>query len=135
MNLHRTPSFKHILKTCTDSQKNAFFAIEKAVFCKHFLIVFHDQLLETNLLKLVESYSRVQISRIAELIELPADVVERKLSQMVLDETLSGVLSQGEGVLIIYEKDKKDETFSAALEFIEEMGHVVDSLYKKASTL
>jgi len=95
----------------------------------------YDQLLETNLLKLVESYSRVQISRIAELIELPADVVERKLSQMVLDETLSGVLSQGEGVLIIYEKDKKDETFSAALEFIEEMGHVVDSLYKKASTL
>ena len=102
---------------------------------KLFRLFFHDQLLETNLLKLVESYSRVQISRIAELIELPADVVERKLSQMVLDETLSGVLSQGEGVLIIYEKDKKDETFSAALEFIEEMGHVVDSLYKKASTL
>jgi len=95
----------------------------------------YDQLLEKNLLRLVESYSKVQISRIAELIELPSEVVERKLSQMILDETLSGVLSQGEGVLIIYEKDKRDETFAAALDFISEMSTVVDSLYEKASSL
>jgi len=95
----------------------------------------YDNLLESNLLKLVQSYSCVQISRIAELIELPSNVVERKLSQMILDETLSGVLSQGDGVLKIYEKDQRDETFDLVLEFIEEMGTVVDSLYKKGNSL
>jgi 26S proteasome regulatory subunit N6 len=95
----------------------------------------YDNLLEANLLKVVESYSCVQISRIAELIELTPQVVERKLSQMILDETLSGVLSQGEGVLKLYQKDQRDETFSLVLDFIEEMGGVVDSLYKKGSSL
>lgn len=95
----------------------------------------YDNLLETNLLKVVESYSCVQISRIAELIQLPSDVVERKLSQMILDETLSGVLSQGDGVLMIYQKDKADDTFTLCLDFIQDMGEVVDSLYKKGSKL
>lgn len=95
----------------------------------------YDDLLEANLLKIVESYSCVQISRIAELIELDATQVEKKLSQMILDETLSGVLSQGEGVLKLYQKDQRDETFALVLDFIEEMGGVVDSLYKKGSSL
>lgn len=54
---------------------------------------------------------------------------------MILDETLSGVLSQGDGVLKLYEKDHRDETFALVLDFIEEMGGVVDSLYQKGSTL
>lgn len=95
----------------------------------------YDALLEKNLLKIVQSYSCVQISRIAELIELDVNDIERKLSQMILDETLSGVLSQGDGVLKLYQKDQKDETFSAVLDLIEEMGTVVDALYQKGSTL
>jgi len=121
-------NLKTILKQYDDE-------LEKDCIIQAHIENLYEQLMETNLLKLVESYSRVQISRIAELIELPAETVERKLSQMILDETLSGVLSQGDGVLIIYEKDKRDETFAAALDFIEEMGTVVDSLYQKASTL
>jgi len=109
--------------------------LEKDCIIRAHIESLYDQLLGTNLLKLVQSYSKVQISRIAELIELPEKVVELKLSQMILDETLSGVLSQGDGVLIIYEKDKRDETFASALDFIDEMGSVVDSLYQKASTL
>merc|ERR1711881_443542 len=121
-------NLKTILKQYDDE-------LEKDCIIQAHIENLYEQLMETNLLKLVESYSRVQISRIAELIELPAETVERKLSQMILDETLSGVLSQGDGVLIIYEKDRRDETFAAALDFIEEMGTVVDSLYQKASTL
>jgi len=95
----------------------------------------YDQLLENNLLRVVQSYSRVQISRISELIQLPVDVIERKLSQMILDESLSGVLSQGDGVLIIYEKDQEDATFNVALDFIKEMETVVDSLKEKARVI
>lgn len=54
---------------------------------------------------------------------------------MILDESLSGVLSQGDGVLIIYEKDQEDATFTVALDFIKEMETVVDSLKEKARVI
>jgi len=47
---------------------------------------------ETNLLKIIQPFSCIEIARIAELIKLPMGQVERKLSQMILDGKLHGVL-------------------------------------------
>ena len=122
------PTFNEILKQFEDE------LAEDPIIQAH-IGDLYDDLLEANLLKIVQSYSCVQIERIAELIELDSSTVEKKLSQMILDDTLSGVLSQGDGVLKLYEKDQRDETFALVLDFIDEMGHVVDSLYQKGSTL
>uniref|UniRef100_A0A8D2MY79 Proteasome 26S subunit, non-ATPase 11 n=1 Tax=Zonotrichia albicollis TaxID=44394 RepID=A0A8D2MY79_ZONAL len=85
----------------------------------------YDNLLEQNLIRVIEPFSRVQVN--AE--------VERKLSQMILDKKFHGILDQGEGVLIIFDEPPVDKTYEAALETIQNMSKVVDSLYNKAKKL
>jgi len=95
----------------------------------------YDNMLEQNLCRIIEPYSRVQVKHISSLISLPLETVEKKLSQMILDKKFSGILDQGEGVLIIFEDCASDKTYESALETIQSMGKVVDSLYQKAKKL
>jgi len=75
------------------------------------------------------------VSHIAQLINLPLETVEKKLSQMILDKKFYGILSQGEGVLILFDQVTVDKTYETALEVIASMSLVVDSLYQKAKQL
>ncbi|CRK88510.1 CLUMA_CG002239, isoform A [Clunio marinus] len=95
----------------------------------------YDTMLEQNLCRIIEPYSRVQVSFIASTIKLPIHQVEKKLSQMILDKKFSGILDQGDGVLIVFEETPIDKTYDTALETIHHMGKVVDTLYQKAKKL
>ena len=48
---------------------------------------------------------------------------------------VAGILDQGAGVLIVFDETPADQTYDTALETIQSMGKVVDSLYDKAKKL
>lgn len=107
---------------------------EDVIISTH-LATMHETLLQQNLTRIVEPYSRVEVSHVAATIDLPLPLVENKLSKMILDGQLNGILDQGEGFLEIFDRVEADKTYASALEVMEHTGHVVESLYKKAQRI
>ncbi|EME31034.1 26S proteasome regulatory subunit N6 [Galdieria sulphuraria] len=95
----------------------------------------YDTLLQQNILRIVEPFSRVEITHIAELIGLPMETVESKISQMILDGQLKGTLDQGANCLITFTEDHFPKTYYHSLQTMKEMSHVVDILFENASLL
>jgi len=108
--------------------------IEDPIIHAH-LDALYDTMLEKNLCRIIEPYSKVQLQHVAKVIGLSLSTVEKKMSQMILDKKLNGILDQGLGILIIFEASDSDKTYEAALETIHCLEKVVDSIYKKATKL
>ncbi|KAL7063953.1 hypothetical protein AAHC03_05244 [Spirometra sp. Aus1] len=99
------------------------------------LTSFYDTLLGQNLTKLIEPYSRVQIDHIAKLINLPLENVEKKLSQMILDKQLNGILDQGSGMLVLRDEPYDSRDYKVALDTVHSLSSVLDLLFQKAKKL
>lgn len=105
------------------------------VFIRNHLRRLYDAMLEQNLIKVIEPFSRVEIEHIAKMVGLDTQQVERKLSQMILDKVIVGVLDQGSGCLIIFDEGERDKGYDAALQTIEKLSNVVEVLYANQASL
>merc|ERR1711915_813431 len=90
----------------------------------------YNSMLEQNLCRIIEPYSKVQVDYVAGKIGLPEPEVEKKLSQMILDKKFQGILDQETRVLIIFEESERDETYDNVIETVGAMSKVVDRLYQ-----
>jgi len=104
------------------------------IVAKH-LDTLYQTMLEQNLCRIIEPYSKVQVEYAASKIGLPRDQVEKKLSQMILDKKFLGVLDQETGVLIVFTSSSRDKTSDDVIETISAMNNVVDRLYQAAKKL
>jgi 26S proteasome regulatory subunit N6 len=104
-------------------------------FIRNHLRRLYDAMLEQNLIKVIEPFSRVEIDHVARMVGLDTPQVERKLSQMILDKVIIGVLDQGAGCLIIYDETHRDKAYDAALATIDKLSNVVDVLYTNQASM
>lgn len=112
----------------------------KANLADDHIISFHltdlnETLLEQNILRILEPFSRVEIDHVAELIELPVNRTQSKLSEMILDQKLKGTLDQGIGVLVVFEEENVVSTYDNALKTIKNTSEVLDTLYEQAKQI
>lgn len=54
---------------------------------------------------------------------------------MILDGKFHGILDQGKGQLIVYEEPHQDNVYTTGLELIDNVEHVVTSLFRRADHL
>eukprot|EP00879_Flechtneria_rotunda_P002976 GHRR01003194.1.p1 GENE.GHRR01003194.1~~GHRR01003194.1.p1 ORF type:complete len:412 (+),score=154.91 GHRR01003194.1:318-1553(+) len=116
-------------QACLDSYKQQL--VGDAIINKH-LTALYGTLLEQNLARLIEPFSRVEIAHIASLIQLPVEMVEQKLSQMILDKKFAGTLDQGAGCLEVFEDSPKQAVYHDALDTMDTLGSVVDTLFTRS---
>merc|ERR1711924_574754 len=112
------------------AQHKAQLADDKIV--EYHLSDLNETLLEQNILRILEPFAKVEVSHVAELIELPLVRTQAKLREMILDKKLNGTLDQGVGVLIVFEQEEVRTTYDNALKTIKNPSEVLDTLYEKA---
>lgn len=100
-----------------------------------YLLLFDSSKISQHLISLYHHYSCVEIAHVAKLINLPEQQVVHKLSQMVLDHKLAGILDQGKGHLIMYNVSVEDTSFSKGLEIIANMSVAVETLSGRAEAV
>lgn len=128
-------SSKRSLKEFEATTKKYEKELQEDILIKHHLHILNEQLLESNLIRIIEPYSCVEIMHVANLIEMPLATVERKLSQMILDGKFQGILDQGKGQLIVYEDGESDRVMEKGLKVIGNMDDVVSSLFERSHAL
>ncbi|RSH88203.1 26S proteasome regulatory subunit rpn6 [Apiotrichum porosum] len=120
--------FKETLKEYQDQ-------LQKDPLIRSHLSALFDTLLEQNLLRVIEPYSSVELSWIAHEVGQGRDVVEEKLSQMILDQVFYGVLNERAGTLEVFDEVQTEALLSGALDTMKQMGSVIQALYEKATSL
>lgn len=126
-NAHSQRSLENFEKTLTNYKEE----LSGDPIVHAHLNTLYESLKEQNLLRLIEPFSRVEISHVASLINLPLDDVEQKLSQMILDKKLNGILDQGAGCLIVFDDIAISKTYQASLDTLGNVDGVVDTLFRR----
>lgn len=140
---HVEAAMQAVNRACKDRALHAFIEARetyKDVLGADAFIVSHlelryNALLEENLQRIIEPFSCVEVAHVAALIELPLELVERRLSQMILDKKIDGILDQGAGTLIVFDRPPSNMTYNYMLDTVLGLNSVVDRLYDKAVNL
>lgn len=127
------------LEEFKDALENASDLIKEDSLVQNHTTVLYDTMLETNLLKIISPYSRIELEEVARKMNLSEQVVVKKCSQLILDGKLHGILDQGQGLLIVYDEEASHSTSidvsSSSLRVLKNLDNVLDALFHKAGAI
>ena len=107
-------------------------ALVKDMFVDQHLDELYNALIEEDLKKTLQAYSRIELTHVSRLMALPVKEIEETLCRMMLDGRLKGTLDQGLGVLVLFHEQQTPQLYSDVLSTVANMAAVVDALYEKA---
>jgi 26S proteasome regulatory subunit N6 len=109
--------------------------ISSEKFIEQQINLLYENLLEKNIIKLTKPYTKVQLAYLSSKLGVDVLRVEKKISEMILDENLKGTLDQGIGNLILFRDQDADPMFANSSKVLENMESVVDALFEKTQKL
>lgn len=94
----------------------------------------YESLMEQNILRILESYSHIEISQLAIFLNLPSQRVYSKVIDMILNKAIQGNIDQRSGVLtIFYESQTSGLVIPELISTFDHLSSVVDVLYEKTT--
>lgn len=94
----------------------------------------YENLMEQNILRILESYSHIEISQLAKFLNLPSKRVYSKVIDMILNKSINGNIDQRTGVLTIFDENQNSSLMIPELiSTFDNLSNVVDVLYEKAT--
>merc|ERR1719412_1120621 len=98
--------------------------IENDMLIRKTLETFHKKLLKENILRVLKSYSRVQIKHVANQTGLSYELIEKEIVGMILDGEIQGDMDHRSQVVNIYDDQPESTMYKDCVEIIEEQGRV-----------
>ncbi|OWT35803.1 26S proteasome regulatory subunit N6 [Cryptococcus neoformans] len=120
--------FKTALQSYSDQ-------LQKDEIIRSHLSYLYDTLLEQNLIRVIEPYSAVELSWVASEVGQSLQVIEDKLSQMILDQKFCGILNERMGTLEVHDDYSNEGICSMALGTLKHISDVVNGLNDKAAQM
>ncbi|AFR98599.1 26S proteasome regulatory subunit N6 [Cryptococcus neoformans C23] len=109
--------------------------LQKDEIIRSHLSYLYDTLLEQNLIRVIEPYSAVELSWVASEVGQSLQVIEDKLSQMILDQKFCGILNERMGTLEVHDDYSNEGICSMALGTLKHISDVVNGLNDKAAQM
>jgi 26S proteasome regulatory subunit N6 len=75
----------------------------------------------------------VQLQFLADALKLDSNLVESRLSQMILDKKLRGIVDQQHMCLIVFEEEHPTKLYENAITTLDSMDKLVTALFDKVA--
>lgn len=93
--------------------------------------------MELNITKLLTVYEKVELAYLSNKLEMDELVVTNKISQMILNGKIDGVLDQAKGIVLLGVQSEYTNIplYEKGMELVEELKTTVDSIESKTYLL
>ncbi|KAI5190393.1 26S proteasome regulatory subunit N6 [Nematocida minor] len=119
------------LRKCRDIVDENVKLIESDEFLTNHLRCLCDNLIDSNILKIIEPYSNINIEYIAKVLNFNLDVIEDRLRRMILDEKIKGDIDQETMCINIQKSEDKKSHRAEAEEILNVLEDTISTILTK----